>query len=852
MSEGFEKFTDRARKVIGYAKREAQRLRHDYVGTEHILLGLLSETNGIAAMSLHNLNVSLDKARSAVEKLVKPGKETSDSLPFTPESKKVLEHSITIAKEMRKTHIGTEHLLLGLMKEEEGIVAQALINLGLNYGIVYDEIKNFDNMSSQQDLEKQTLEGSNDEEPQRVATEPVIQASAGNKKERTPALNAFGSDLTELARQDKLDPLVGRGREIQRLLQILVRRTKNNPVLIGEAGVGKTAIVEGFAQMIADGNVPELLARKRVISLDLGLMIAGTKYRGQFEERMKAVLAELKREGNIILFVDEVHTMIGAGSAEGSMDASNMLKPALSRGQIQCIGATTLNEYRKYIEKDAALERRFQKIVVEQPTVEQSIKILEGLKHKYESHHKVTIDEEAIQEAVKLSARYITERFLPDKAIDLIDESGSKVRLSNKATPPGLKELEELMKKMDRDKEKAVIKQDFEYAAELRDRIESTREKVSKIRAKVESGTGYLGNVTVDTVREVISTMTGIPISQIGSEEAKRLLGMESKLHESVISQKEAVTAVSTAIRRARAGLKDPYRPVASLLFLGPTGVGKTLLAKSLATFLFGTQDALIQIDMSEYMEKHAVSRMIGAPPGYVGYEEGGQLTEMVRQKPYSVVLFDEIEKAHSDAFNILLQIMEDGKLTDGQGKTIDFRNTIIIMTSNVGAMAIKNQNSMGFSKRSSETTYVEIKRRLKEETEREFKPEFLNRLDEIVVFKPLVKEDIQKIIELEVRSVAKRIADKNIKLVLSDEACEFLMERGFNPEYGARPMRRCIQLHIENSLSEKVLSGDVVNDCTININRAPAEHRGEEEKLLFEVTLPKKKAVTKRKAQVP
>ena len=863
MAEGFEAFSDRARKVIGYAKREAQRLGHDYVGTEHLLLGLLRERNGVAAEALENLRVNLDIVRATVEKLAKPSqKHPPDTLPFTPELQRVFEHSITISRKMadeekkKNPHIGTEHLLLGMMEEEEGLGAQVLMSLNLPKNAIYNEVLEFHKKSEPSPEKEEPVVSDEDafpvmEEARSVRSGTVAgPGRTATSRKETPALNAFGTDLTEFARQGKLDPLVGRDKEMQRLLQVLVRRTKNNPVLIGEAGVGKTAIAEGFAQMIAAGSVPELLAGKRVVSLDLALMIAGTKYRGQFEERMKTILSELKREGNVILFVDEVHTLVGAGSAEGSMDASNMLKPALSRGQIQCIGATTITEYRKYIEKDAALERRFQKIQVDEPSVEQSIKILDGLKHKYEAHHKVTIDDDAVQEAVRLSARYITERYLPDKAIDVVDESGSRVRLSSKAIPPGLKEMEELLRKMERDKEKSVVKQDFEYAAELRDRIEGVREKVAKIRAKVDSGAAYLGNVDVNVVREVVATMTGIPVSQIGTEEAKRLLDMEAKVHESVISQKEAVSAVSTAIRRARAGLKDPCRPVASLLFLGPTGVGKTLLAKTLAGFLFGTQDALIQIDMSEYMEKHSVSRMIGAPPGYVGYEEGGQLTEMVRQRPYSVVLFDEIEKAHSDAFNILLQVMEDGKLTDGQGRVVDFRNTIIIMTSNVGAMAIKNQGSMGFAKKTSESTYLEIKKRLKEETEREFKPEFLNRLDEIVVFKPLVKEDIVRIIGLEIQSVAKRMAEKNIKLVLSEGAGDFLMERGFNPEYGARPMRRAIQLNIENPLSERVLAGDVVNDCVITINRLLPEQRGDDEKLAFDIAVPKKKA-TKHKAQV-
>ncbi|HYG76777.1 MAG TPA: ATP-dependent Clp protease ATP-binding subunit, partial [Planctomycetota bacterium] len=724
----FDRFTDRARKVMSFARQEAERFNHDYIGTEHVLLGLVKEGSGVAANVLENLDVDLEKVRLEVEKLVKPAPDvvTMGQLPFTPRAKKVLEFAIDEARALDHNYVGTEHLLLGLLREQEGLAAQVLMNLGLKLEDVRNEVMEFLGAETQQ---------SKDSEPSGGGESSSSSSSSGSTstkqgESKTPALDSFGRDLTELAREGKLDPVIGRKNEIERVLQILARRTKNNPVLLGEAGVGKTAIVEGFAQMVVEGEVPELLRNRRVVVLDLAMMVAGTKYRGQFEERIKAVMNEVRRSKNVILFIDELHTLVGAGGAEGSIDASNVLKPALARGEVQCIGATTLDEYRKYIEKDSALERRFQTIMVNPPSQEETIAILKGLRDKYEAHHRVRIKDEALEESVKLSDRYITGRFLPDKAIDVIDEAGSRVRLSKMTRPPDLKDIEKEIQELEMEKEQAVAGQDFETAAEYRDRAEILRNQMKKIQKEWrESSSETVGTVDEEVIREVISKMTGIPLRRMQGQETERLLKMEEALHKRVISQHEAVTTISKAVRRSRAGLKDPRRPIGSFAFLGPTGVGKTLLAKALAEFMFGDQEALIQIDMSEYMEKHAVSRLVGAPPGYVGYEEGGQLTEKIRRRPYSVVLLDEIEKAHPEIFNILLQIMEDGKLTDSYGRHVDFRNTILIMTSNVGAKLIKDSGSIGFGKRSEQASYDELKRKLISKMEEEFRPEFIARL---------------------------------------------------------------------------------------------------------------------------
>ena len=787
----FDRFTDRARKVMGFARQEAERFNHDYIGTEHVLLGLIKEGSGVAANVLENLDVDLERVRSEVEGMVKHGPDVAPmgQLPFTPRAKKVLEFAMEEAKQLDHNYVGTEHLLLGLLRENEGVAAQVLMNLGLKL----DEVRS----------EVMELLG---------ADAPVDDGPGGQRKgseSKTPALDSFGRSLTELAEKGQLDPVIGRENEIERVLQILSRRTKNNPVLLGEAGVGKTAIVEGFAQEIVNGTVPDLLRGKRVVVLDLALMVAGTKYRGQFEERIKAVMNEVRRAKNVILFIDELHTLVGAGGAEGSIDASNVLKPALSRGEIQCIGATTLDEYRKYIEKDGALERRFQTIMVNPPSKEETVAILKGLRERYEAHHHVRITDEAIAEAVELSDRYITGRFLPDKAIDVIDESGSRVRLSLMTRPPDLKELEKEIERLEASKEEAVAGQKFEAAATFRDQSEQVRkDMLQRQRAWRESTSEFKGVVDGDVIKEVVSKMTGIPLMRLAREETERLLKMEDELHKTVISQHEAVNAISRSLRRSRAGLKDPRRPVGSFLFLGPTGVGKTLLARALAEFMFGEADALIQVDMSEFMEKHAVSRLVGAPPGYVGYEDGGFLTEKVRRRPYSIVLFDEIEKAHSDIFNLLLQIMEEGKLTDSFGRSVDFRNTIIIMTSNVGAQLIKNQGTIGFQQESSERNYEDIKRTLEKEVEKEFRPEFINRLDETIVFRPLTRDDLEKIVHLEVGNVADRLVTHGLELDLTREALEFLMEKGYNPDFGARPLRRAVERQLEDPLSEAILRG--------------------------------------------
>ncbi len=811
----FERFTDRARKVMALANQEAQRFNHEYIGTEHILLGLVKEGTGVGANVLKNLDVDLRKVRLEVEKLVKSGPDmvTMGKLPQTPRAKKVIEYAIEEARNLNHNYVGTEHLLLGLLREHEGVAAQVLMNLGLKLEEVREEVLS---------LLGAGVEG---EEVAPGKGEPEGGPSAKGGKSKTPALDSFGRDLTELAREDQLDPVIGRANEIERLIQILCRRTKNNPVLLGEAGVGKTAIVEGLAQKIISSDVPEILNGQRIVVLDLAMMVAGTKYRGQFEERIKAVMNEVRRAKNVILFIDELHTLVGAGGAEGAIDASNVLKPALSRGEIQCIGATTLDEYRKYIEKDGALERRFQTIIVEPPTKDETVEILKGLRDRYEAHHRVQITDMAVQSAVELSTRYITGRVQPDKSIDVIDEAGARIRLKSMSKPPDLAELEEDIERLSIEKDEAVKAADYERAAELRDQAEALRRKRDEIqKAWRERSKEVDGVVDEEVVAEVVSKMTGVPLTRLEKAESERLLRLEKELHKTVVSQDEAINTVAKALRRARSGLKDPRRPMGSFIFIGPSGVGKTLLAKTLAEFMFGDEDALIRIDMSEYMEKHNVSRLIGAPPGYVGYEEGGQLTERIRRRPYSVVLLDEIEKAHPDVFNMLLQIMEEGQLTDSFGRHVDFRNVIMIMTSNIGAELIKNQGgAFGFAKRDAEADYEKIKQTLEGELERYFRPEFINRLDAKIVFRPLTRDDLVMIVEYETAKVRKRIEEREMQLELEQSAKDFLIDKGYNPDFGARPLRRAIENHVEDVLSESILRGEFKPRQLIKVRRNDA-----------------------------
>jgi ATP-dependent Clp protease ATP-binding subunit ClpA len=928
----YERFTDRARKVMQLANQEAQRFNHEYIGTEHILLGLVKEGSGVAANVLKNLDVDLRKIRLEVEKIVQSGPDmvTMGKLPQTPRAKKVIEYSMEEARNLNHNYVGTEHILLGLLREQEGVAAQVLMNLGLKLEDVREEVLNLlgHGMETSEGGERAPSSGGG--------------GGGGGKggKSKTPALDSFGRDLTELARQGKLDPVIGRTNEIERVIQILSRRQKNNPVLLGEAGVGKTAIVEGFAQMVVENNVPELLRDKRIVVLDLAMMVAGTKYRGQFEERIKAVMNEVRRAKNTILFIDELHTLVGAGGAEGAIDASNVLKPALSRGELQCIGATTLDEYRKYIEKDGALERRFQTVLVEPPSPDEAVEILRGLRDRYEAHHRVRITDEGLKAAVELSSRYITGRCLPDKAIDVIDEAGARIRLKSMVRPPDLKDLEEEIERLNQAKEEAVASQDFEKAASLRDKADKKKKEKDNLsrdwREKAQESDGL---VDEEVIAEVVSKMTGIPLQRLDSvthvymqpeekrlqlkedsqdvvvppevieklkpllmpaivqerantlvkdkdvarsqEEIReqsenkpatglrahelqdklkelltrkeyelyepkirrvtmkdgasaRLLRMEDDLKKRVISQTEAIKSIARAVRRSRSGLKNPKRPTGVFVFAGPTGVGKTLLAKSLAAFMFGGQDALIQIDMSEYMEKHNVSRLIGAPPGYVGYEEGGQLTEKIRRRPYAVVLLDEIEKAHPDVFNMLLQIMEEGHLTDSFGRKVDFKNTVIIMTTNVGASAIHSGDQFGFGKKDEDSSYEKMKERLKHEIEREFKPEFLGRIDDIIVFRQLTRDDLKMIIDIELAKVRERLEEKGLKLVLTDAAKEFIIDKGSDLDFGARPLRRAIESYVEDPLSEELLRGGFEGKNLITLT---VVETGDQKHLSFDAT---------------
>ena len=801
-------FTPRAQQVLALARKEADRFNHNYVGTEHLLLGLIKLGQGVAVNVLQKMGLDMETVRMEIEKQVGSGPETKmvGNIPYTPRVKKVLALAGKEAKSLNHSYVGTEHILLGLLREGEGVAARVLKSLEVDIERTRNEI-----------LKELDPNFTPPEAEQEMPTEN------GNKKDvKTPALRAFGRDLTELAKKGELDPVIGRRNEIERVIQVLCRRTKNNPVLLGEAGVGKTAIAEGLAQEIAGGNVPELLRDKKVVTLDLALMVAGTKYRGQFEERIKAVMDEIRRSRNVVLFIDELHTIVGAGSAEGAMDASNIIKPALSRGELQCVGATTLNEYRKYIEKDAALERRFQTVKVDAPSVDEAIQILKGLRPKYEAHHKAKLTDEALEQAVKLSDRYIPSRFLPDKAIDVMDEAGARARIGAMTRPPDVKEIEKEIDDIRVEKEAAIKAQDFEKAASLRDTEKQAKDKLERILSDWrEQREEREVIVTEDDIMHIVSKFTGVPLQRMEQKETQKLLAMESELRQQVIGQEEAVVAISKALRRSRADLKDPKRPIGSFIFLGPTGVGKTFLARTLAEFMFGDADALIQIDMSEYMEKFTASRLIGSPPGYVGYEEGGQLSEAVRRRPYSVVLFDEVEKAHPDVMNLLLQILEEGKITDSLGRKIDFRNTIIIMTSNVGAELIKRQMSLGFGVPKDEQDYDSMKGKILEEAKRVFKPEFINRLDDLIVFHTLGRPDLLRIVDLEVAKVTKRIRSKDIHVVLDTSAHEFLIEKGYDPTYGARPMRRAVEKFLEDPLAEELLRGNIKAGDTLNVSAA-------------------------------
>ena len=802
----FSRFTERAQQVLVLAQEEAKRLSHNFIGTEHLLLGLVREGSGIAARALQKMNVDLNRVRSEVERITPKGdKLFFQGITYTPRAKRVVELSIEESQNLGHNYVGTEHILLGLLREGEGIAAQVLTNLGIDLKRARKEVI-------------QLLGG------EEGAAHPDAEGKGGPQ---TPTVDAFGRDLTKLAREGKLDPVIGRDKEIERVVQILSRRTKNNPCLIGEPGVGKTAIAEGLAQRIMEGSVPDILRGKRLVTLELAAVVAGTKYRGEFEERLRKLMMELRQAGNVMVFIDELHTIIGAGAAEGAIDASNILKPALARGEMQCIGATTLDEYRKHVEKDPALERRFQPIVVGEPNKEESLAILKGLRDRYEAHHKVKITDEALEAAVNLSDRYISDRFLPDKAIDLIDEAASRVRIRSYTAPPDLKQIEEKLANLRTEKEAAVRNQEFEQAAELRDQERKIKDKLTELKKEWEQqiGTADLSMVTDEDVAYIVSSWTGVPVKKLAEEESARLMNLEQILHQRVIGQDEAVESVSRAIRRARAGLKDPKRPVGSFIFLGPTGVGKTELARALADAMFGDERAMIRLDMSEYMEKHTAARLIGAPPGYVGYDEGGQLTEQVRRKPYSVVLFDEIEKAHPDVFNVLLQILEDGRLTDGKGRTVDFRNVVVIMTSNVGA-TFMHRTALGFGAADEADSHERMKDRILSDLKRTFRPEFLNRVDDIIVFHALNEEHIKEIVGIMLEELNQRIAEYNLKVEVSPEARAALVKEGFDPTFGARPLRRVIQKRLEDNISEEMLQGNIAPGDTITVSVKNEKYR--------------------------
>src|SRR5665648_189966 len=797
----FERFTDRARRVVVLAQEEARMLNHNYIGTEHILLGLIHEGEGVAAKALESLGISLDAVRSQVQEIIGESQQApSGHIPFTPRAKKVLELSLREALQLGHNYIGTEHILLGLIREGEGVAAQVLGKLGADLNRVRQQVI-------------QLLSGYQGKEP----------VAAGGPAEGQPSgsavLDQFGRNLTQAAREGKLDPVIGREKEIERVMQVLSRRSKNNPVLIGEPGVGKTAVVEGLAQDIIRGDVPETLKDKQLYTLDLGALVAGSRYRGEFEERLKKVLKEIRTRGDIILFIDEIHNLVGAGAAEGAIDAASILQPALARGELQTIGATTLDEYRKYLERDSALERRFQQIKVEQPSTEETVKILEGLRERYEQHHRVGITDEALAAAAELSDRYISDRFLPDKAIDLIDEAASRARIKSMTAPPVYRDLEEDIETTRRDKEAAIEAQEFEKAANLRDKERQLTNKKRELEEQWRSGeSGERPEIGEEEIADIVSMWTGIPVFKLTEAETQKLMRMEDELHRRVIGQHPAIEVISKAIRRSRAGLKDPKRPTGSFIFLGPSGVGKTELARTLAEFLFGDDEAMIRIDMSEYMEKHSVSRLVGSPPGYIGYDEGGQLTEAVRRKPYSVLLLDEIEKAHPDVFNILLQILEDGRLTDSQGRTVDFRNAIVIMTSNIGASAIAKNTAIGFTV-GDETgiTYDDMKKGIMGELKKVFRPEFLNRIDEVIVFHKLAKDEVKEIVDLMINRVRVQVAEHELQLELSDESKDLLVEKGWDPSMGARPLRRAIQRYIEDPLADEVLrQGPMVPGSTV------------------------------------
>ncbi|QHI70639.1 ATP-dependent Clp protease ATP-binding subunit [Tichowtungia aerotolerans] len=806
-----ENFTPRAQRVLHLARKEAEQFNHNYVGTEHILLGLVALGSGVAVSALQSLGIDLQGLRMEVEKAVGVGGDTkmTGNIPFTPRAKKVLALATSEARSLSHSYVGTEHILLGLLREGEGIAARVLENMGVDLDEAREEI-----MAMLDPDYDGSMQGGEEEAP------PYGSPATGadGKELKTPALNAFGRDLTELARKNELDPVIGRHSEIERVIQILCRRTKNNPVLLGEAGVGKTAIAEGLAQSIADGTVPQILAEKKVITLDLALMVAGTKYRGQFEERIKAVMDEIKKTGNVLLFLDELHTIVGAGSAEGTMDAANIIKPALSRGELQCIGATTLNEYRKSIEKDAALERRFQTVMVNEPTIEETIQILKGLRVKYEEHHHAKITDEALEAATKLAARYLPDRFLPDKAIDLIDEAGARGHIANMVKPPEFQEIRTRLKEAQEQKDIAIREQKFEDAAAHRDAERKAKEELEAAKKAWE--TEQQENISVveeEDIRVVVSKWTGVPVDKMGEQALAKLLKMEEQIEKIVIGQNEAVSAISRALRRSRAELKDPKRPIGSFAFLGPTGVGKTMLAKELARFMFDDPDALIQIDMSEYMEKFSASRLVGSPPGYVGHEEGGQLTERVRRRPYSVVLFDEIEKAHPDVMHMMLQILEEGRLTDSLGRSVDFRNTIVIMTSNVGATHVA-KGGLGFAPESEEDDYDKLKKVMMTACKDTFKPELVNRLDDIIVFRQLTVKDIEVILDLEVSRVQERVEARKIKLTIAPKAKEFLIQKGFDKAYGARQLRRAVERHLEDPMAEAILRGELESGKPVSV----------------------------------